>query len=258
MRGSVETTEFDITTETISLTDTQHGLVAPTYLARPLTDAPSGAVIVYHSSAGWIPPVKEIARRFAVSGYICLVPNLHYVDAPDEGAVEAAKRVKELGGVSDEMMLATFAAASSHLRSTKSWNGKMGCIGFCAGGRQTFLTAATYALDAAVVCYGGNIVDTGAQSPDRLSRQPSPPIALASSISCEMLGLFGDEDTNPSPNHVQQIATELKQFGIPFDFQIYPHTGHAFFDVSRDEYRPASVSDGWSRISALFERKLRG
>lgn len=248
--------EVAIIAERCLLNSRSSNTPVPAYFSRPLLADPTGAVVVYHSSAGWTPAVKEIGRRVATYGYLCLVPNLHDIDAPGEQAEIAAQRSKDAGGVSDDHVLATFGACLDYFQTITAWNGMVGTLGYCAGGRQSFLTACKFPTDAAVVCYGGNIVPTGSPSPERLQRQPVPPIEFAEHISCKVLGLFGEEDGNPSPDHVAQISQILTRLNKPHEFTVYEGTGHAFFDVTRDEYRPQSVNDGWSRVRSLFESTL--
>ena len=55
------------------------------------------------------------------------------------------------------------AGAAAYLRNLTSANGKIGVIGYCSGGRQSVLAAATVPLDAAVDCYGGLVTGTPPQ-----------------------------------------------------------------------------------------------
>jgi carboxymethylenebutenolidase len=58
------------------------------------------------------------------------------------------------GGVPDEWLIEDVAAATDYLRSLTTSNGRVGVIGYGAGGRQAVLAARNVDFDAAVDCYG--------------------------------------------------------------------------------------------------------
>jgi carboxymethylenebutenolidase len=71
-------------------------------------------------------------------------------------------------------------------------------------------------------------------------------------LRCPLLGLFGNEDKTPSPEHVDTLERLLAQHGKTFETHRYDDAGHAFFAVDRPAYRPAAAKDGWERISAFY------
>ena len=128
------------------------------YLARPVDRTGFGSVVVLHHMPGYDEPSKEITRRFASRGYAALMPNLHYRDAPAASPDDAAAASRANGGVPDDRLVGDVSAAVSYLKALDGANGKAGIIGYCSGGRQSFLAACKLPLDAAVDCYGAAIV----------------------------------------------------------------------------------------------------
>jgi carboxymethylenebutenolidase len=225
----------------------------PAYLARRLGPGPFPSVVVIHHMPGWDDASKEITRRFAASGYNAICPHLHHREAPDASPEDAAAAARAAGGVPDARLVGDIAASVRYLRWEPNANGKVGVIGYCSGGRQAYLVAATLDVDAAVVCYGGRIV----AGPDEVDeRRPVAPIDMTDRISCPVLGLFGDEDRNPSPAHVDRIEKELKDHGKVFEIHRYPNAGHAFFSVDRPSYRVEAANDGWQRIFEFYGTHL--
>jgi carboxymethylenebutenolidase len=223
------------------------------YLARPLGPGPYGGVVVIHHMPGYDSATKEITRRFAAHGYLAICPNLHWREAPGASPDDASAAVRAAGGVPDERLVGDVGGAARRLRSLTSCNGKVGVIGYCSGGRQALLAACSLPLDAAVDCYGGGVV-TG--SPPGSPMRVPPILGLVKDLSCPLLGLFGADDTRPSPAETAILAEELAKHDKRFDFQVYEGAGHAFFAVDRPSYRQEAATDGWRRIWDWFGRYL--
>lgn len=238
--------------ETISLRS-EKGDDIEAYFARPLDEGSYGGVVVIHHMPGYDRATKEIVRTFAVYGYAALCPNLFHRYAPGARAPDAAAAARAAGGVPDEQCLADVEGATRYLRGLPYTNGKVGVIGYCSGGRQTYLVACSLDVDAAVDCYGGRVV----ASPEELSPEhPVAPIDLTPKLRCPLLGLFGAEDGNPSPEHVARMEKELQAHGKNYEFHSYEGAGHAFFSVDRPSYNIDAAKDGWKRIWAFFGEHL--
>jgi carboxymethylenebutenolidase len=223
------------------------------YLARPLGAGPYGAVVVIHHMPGYDRETKETVRRFAAEGYLALCPNLYSREAPGAAPDDAAAAVRALGGVPDERLIGDVDGAARYLRGLTSANGKVATIGYCSGGRQSFLAACSLALDAAVDCYGAFIVG---KPPEGMPLKVGPIVHLTPKLSCPLLGLFGADDQHPSPEQVAELQEALEKHGKTFEFHSYEGAGHSFFSVDRPAYRPEAAKDGWTRILAWFGRYL--
>ncbi|GAB3153270.1 dienelactone hydrolase family protein [Microbispora hainanensis] len=223
------------------------------YAARPLDSGPHGGVVVIHHMPGYDEATKEIVRKFAAHGYAAVCPNLYSREgagvSPDDQA--AAARAK--GGVPDEQLVGDVAGAAAYLKGLEHANGKVGVIGYCSGGRQTFLAACSLQIDAAVDCYGAFVVTP---PPAEFSLKAAPLISLAGKLSCPLLGLFGADDTHPSPEEVGVLSAELDKLGKEHKFQIFPDAGHGFFATDRSSYRPAAAVEGWKKVFGFFGRHL--
>jgi carboxymethylenebutenolidase len=88
------------------------------------------------------------------------------------------------------------------------------------------------------------------------ARQPVAPIDLAESLNCPLLGVFGNEDSNPSPEHVDQLDHTLHQFGKRYAFHRYDGAGHAFNAWYRPQYRPEQAQDAWAKTLAFLDTHL--
>ncbi len=238
--------------ETVAITG--HGQdTIEAYLAQPLDTEPTGGVVVIHHMPGYDEGTKEITRKFAYHGYLAICPNLYTREAPGASPDDAAAAARALGGVPDERLVGDVGGAAAHLRALTSSNGKVGTIGYCSGGRQSFLAACSLDLDAAVDCYGAFVTRP---TPKEFPLDFGAIVGLAPNLSCPLLGLFGAEDQYPSPEEVGELEAALLDAGKEFDFHSYEGAGHAFFATDRPSYRPEAANDGWARIFEFFGANL--
>ena len=238
--------------ETIMITG-YNGDEIEAYSARALDEAPRGGVVVIHHMPGYDAPTKEIARNFAYHGYNAVVPNLYWREAPGASPDDAAATARANGGVPDDRLVGDVAGATAYLKGLGNSNGKVGSIGYCSGGRQSFLAAVSLDLDAAVDCYGAFIVG---EVPEGMPLRVGPIVDKTPTLSCPLLGLFGADDKYPSPEHVAELEAALKANGKTYEFHSYPDTGHSFFSVNRPAYRVEAANDGWEKIFAFYGTHL--
>ena len=241
----------NLSAQTIRITG-QHGEEIEAYLATPAGEASRGGVVVIHHMPGYDRASKEITRRFAELGYDALCPNLHWREAPGAAPDDAAAVARARGGVLDGRLVGDVEGAVEKLRALPTSNGKVGVIGYCSGGRQSVLVACSLPVDAAVDCYGAFVTGEPPEgmpiSGNIVDRLPD--------LRCPLLGLFGNEDRYPSPEHVDELEQILKANGKDFEFHRYDGAGHGFFAVDREMYRVAAANDGWERIESFFARTL--
>jgi carboxymethylenebutenolidase len=223
------------------------------YLAQPLDEGSRGGVVVIHHMPGYDEGTLEITRRFAAHGYLAICPNLYTREAPGADPDDAAAAARAAGGVPDERLVGDVAGAAAYLRALPGSNGTVGTIGYCSGGRQSFLAAVSLDLDAAVDCYGAFVVGT---PPEGFPLQVGPLTDRVGDLRCPLLGLFGADDKYPSPDDVAELDRLLTQAGKEHEFHTYDGAGHAFFSTERPAYRPEAAKDGWQRIWDFFGRHL--
>ncbi len=238
--------------ETVTLSG-HNGDIIDAYFARPLGQGPFPSVVVIHHMPGWDESSKEIARKLAYHGYAAILPDLNFREG--KGSPEAnSASVRAGGGMPDDRTIGDVEGSIRYLRSLPYGKGKVGVVGYCSGGRQAYLAACKIpSIDAVVVCYGGGI----ATPPDKLTpRQPVAPIDFTASLNSPLLGLFGKEDTRPSPDEVAKIDAELKRLDKTYEFHSYENAGHGFFGVDRPSYRPEAAMDGWNKVFNWFGKYL--
>ncbi len=240
-----------LSAETIMITG-HGGDEIEAYVARPGDVETFGGVVVIHHMPGYDASTKEIARKFAAHGYLTIMPNLYWRDAPGASPDDAAAAARAKGGVPDERLVGDVSGAADWLRGQPGCNGKVGTIGYCSGGRQSFLAACSLPLQAAVDCYGGAVVHVPAQAPASMK----PIVGLSEHLSCPLLGLFGADDQFPTPAETAELSGVLDGFDKPHEFHTFAGAGHAFFSPDRPSYRVDAANEGWELIWEFYGKHL--
>ncbi len=225
------------------------------YYARPLGPGPFPGVVVIHHAPGWDMWTREVARKFAQFGYAAIAPHLYSRMGP--GPVDdVAARARAAGGSPDDQVMGDVQGSMEYLRMQAYSNSKIGVIGFCSGGRQTYLAACRLpGIDAAVDCWGGGVI---VDDPTQLTpARPVAPIDLSEGISAPLLGIFGNDDQSPSPDQVNRTEEVLKRLGKTYEFHRYDGAGHGFFGVDRPSYRQEQAVDGWQKVFEFYGRHLK-
>lgn len=242
--------------ETGSITYPSEGAAVEAYLARPRRAGPRPGVIVIHEAFGPVEHIHDLARRFANAGFTALAPNLYTrAGAPDPKNMDAV--LAKMFALPDAQAVRDLEAAAAYLRGQPDSNGKVGCIGFCSGGRQTLLLACSSGqIDAAVDCWGGFITratPTAATTPER----PTPIIDLVPQIRCPLYAVFGVEDQNPSPADAELLKRKLAAARPSSEVEVFAEAGHAFLADYRPTYREGPAVRLWPKIVAFLSTQLR-
>jgi carboxymethylenebutenolidase len=120
----------------------------------------------------------------------------------------------------------------------------LGVIGFCRGGRQTWLYAVHNPhLKAAVAFYGPL---GGTPSPI----QPKTALDMAADIKCPLLGLYGGQDGSIPVASVREAEAKAKAAHKTVEIVIYPDAPHGFHADYRPSYHQADAEDAWKRMVA--------
>jgi carboxymethylenebutenolidase len=231
------------------------------YLARPRDPDRAGAspgMIVIHEAGGLNDHIHDVANRIANLGYVVLAVDLYTRegDPPPAGDVQAI--MKRLFSISDARALGDLEGAADFLRAREDVTERVGCIGFCMGGRYTLLFAcASDRLQAAVDCWGG-FIDRATPDERSTPERPTPPLELADQLCCPLLAAIGAEDQNPSPSVGEQLRERAGVSGQAVAVDVYEGAGHAFFADYRPSYRPAPAAQLWARIVPFLAEHLQG
>lgn len=214
------------------------------YLGVPDSPGAHPGVVIAHHAPGLDAPIQDMVHRLAREGYAAAAPDLFH---RQPAGLDQSQRTQLLR---DDEIVADVGAAVAKLRSLGPAVDALGVMGFCMGGRVAYLAACEIAeFRAAAVFYGGNAMKAlgGGRSPFERSAQ----------IRCPLIGFFGAEDANPSPEDVRRIDAELTRLGKWHEFHSYNNAGHAFHNFTGERYRERASRASWHELLAFFSEYLK-
>ncbi|MCB1743900.1 MAG: dienelactone hydrolase family protein, partial [Gammaproteobacteria bacterium] len=152
----------------------------------------------------------ETGRRYAAAGFVCAMPYLFHWWHPDAPVQTKRDEFRDDWTVLD--LRASFDWLAGHAAVDV---GRIGIVGHCFGGRVAWLGACHLpGLKACALFYGGRIKLSFAD------RAPAP-IELAARIGCPVLGVFGNDDQNPTAEDVDDYEAALQAASVPHQFHRY-------------------------------------
>lgn len=235
--ATVSAQDDRITTEYI--TYDADGVAMRAFLAKPKKRGKKAAILVVHENRGLNPHTEDVARRFALEGYIALAPDAL---SPLGGAPADADKARELFQQLDASKnLQNFAKAFEYLKSLPDSNGKYGCIGFCWGGAMANNLAIQVPELAAVAPFYG--------------RQPE--LADVPRIKASLQLHYAEQDERVNAG-IAAYEDALKKANIKYELHVYSGAQHAFFnDTAPTRYNEVSAKLAWERTLDFFKKNLR-
>jgi carboxymethylenebutenolidase len=117
-------------------------------------------------------------------------------------------------------------------------------LGFCFGGRLSWLSAADHDLAGAIGFYG---------RPGPFQDGRPGPIQRAAEIRAPVLALMGGDDPGIPQEDVDAWEQALAAAGVEHEVVTYPGAPHSFFDRKEEQFA-AESADAWSRVLGFLER----
>jgi carboxymethylenebutenolidase len=209
------------------------------YVAYPERKDAAPAVILIHEIFGLTDWEPTVADKFAANGYVAIAPDMlssrwgTTPPSPDSGR-------KLMALLTPDGITADLDAAFQYLTTLPAVRkDRIGVIGFCWGGGQTFRYATNNPkLKAAVVCYG-----------------PAPDSTALGNIKAPVLGVYGENDARIN-SALPTVARQMAEKGKRFVYDSYPGTGHGFLKPGRRGSDTDQPDKAWAKILGFFAAEL--
>ena len=212
------------------------------YVAQPQSAAGAG-VIVLQEAFGVNDHIRRVADRFADEGYLAIAPELFHRTAPAgfEGSYDDFSAIMpHFQGITEAGLEEDIAASYDWLRAQGV--GTIGSVGYCMGGRASFLANAVLPLQAAVSYYGGRIAETLLP---RAAEQQGP-----------LLMFWGGQDKHITPESVKSVADALRAAGKPFINIEFSEADHGFNCDDRPSFNSEASAHAWAITLRFFKTHL--
>jgi carboxymethylenebutenolidase len=130
------------------------------YVARP-EGTPKGAIIVIQEIFGVNPGIRQKCDKLAAEGWLAIAPDLFWrlkpgIELDPDVPAEFTQALDWMGKFDQDTGIRDIEATIHHIRRTLGV-AKVGCVGYCLGGRLAYMTAARTDIDASVGYYGVGI-----------------------------------------------------------------------------------------------------
>jgi carboxymethylenebutenolidase len=206
------------------------------YFTRPSSAGPHPGLIVFQEAFGVNAHIRDVAHRFAAVGYAVIAPELFHRTAPPGFEAD----YKDFPSVMPHIKAVTSEAAEADIRATYEWlhsnshvkPDEISSVGFCIGGRVSFLANSVVPLRAAVSFYGGGIAQGLL---DRAAKLHGPALLI-----------WGGLDKHITADHRKAVTDALTEQQKSHVNVVFSNADHGFFCDQRSSYNPHAARQAWA------------
>lgn len=215
------------------------------WTARPKEARPTRGLLVFQEAFGVNDHIREVTERWAEQGFAAIAPEIYHRAGPgiEVKYDEFPKAMPLMQALKIEELVLDIEAAGAWLHKGAAVPAeRMASVGYCMGGRLSFLANTVLPLKAAVSYYGGNIPSLL----DRVGR-----------LSAPMLFFWGEKDTHIPLPQIRQTLDAMAAAGKTFANISFSDAGHAFFCDARASYHAESARQSWEWTLSFLNRHLK-
>ncbi len=223
-----------IRTENITL-QVADGTSMNAYVAAPAEGATAPGLIVFQEAFGVNGHIRDVANRFAKQGYVAIAPELFHRTGPGfDGAYDNFPAcMPHMQALTPDGIIADARAAFDWLqKDSRVLPNATACVGYCMGGRASFLANSALPLKAAISYYGGGLV------PALLPR--------AATQNGPILFFWGLLDAHIPKEHVRAVVDAMQEANKTFVNVEFSDANHAFFCDARPAYKETAAKQSWA------------
>jgi carboxymethylenebutenolidase len=214
------------------------------WFAEPAGDKPRRGILVFPEIFGVNTHIRDVTNRFAARGFSALSPELFHRTAPPKwecGYTDFATAMPHMQAVKEDGLESDVKAAHAWLKNNTGVGDNIACVGYCMGGRTSFLANSAVPLKAAVSYYGGNM-------PSFLHR--------TSKLSAPMLLLWGELDSHIPAEQRNQVTKAMREAQKEYVDVVFSNADHGFFCDERKSYQADAARASWDLVNSFLDARL--
>tara|TARA_B100000676_G_scaffold308728_1_gene370344 strand:+ start:2063 stop:2794 length:732 start_codon:yes stop_codon:yes gene_type:complete len=232
-----------------------HGRI-PSFVVSPDATSQWPAIILYMDAPGIREELRNMARRIAKQGYVCVLPDLYHrygslrFDLPRRDDAMGNVIKAAYLSLTDANIDQDTAGILGFLDAYPAANdGPVGTIGYCMSGRFVTTTARAFPhrIKAAAGLYGTRLVVD----------EPDSPHTCLDGIEAELYYGFGADDPYTPPDYIDTFRSALDDASLKNEMDVFAGVDHGYCFVERAAYNQHASETSWAKVFALFDRTLR-
>lgn len=227
-----------------------------TFIVHPDRGGPFPVIVFLMDAPAIREELRDMARRFATSGYYVMLPNLYYRSgemelgplSPDPEHPSRKKMYDLMNSLGISMIMSDIDGMLAFADKDPAANAKsVGTVGYCMSGRFAVCAAGhrPERVKATASIYGVKLVTDSENSPHLVAKN-SP---------AEFYFACAERDHWAPQEMVDALMKELK--GANGEVEQYPGTDHGFAFPQRPVYNKLAAEQHWERVLSLFGKTLR-
>ncbi|MDB5131420.1 MAG: hypothetical protein JWR02_1169 [Mucilaginibacter sp.] len=220
-------------------------MAAYTAIPKDAVGRTSPGLILLQEVFGVNHHIRDVADRFAAQGFVVIAPEIYHRSAPPY--FEA--------GYSDFMQVKPFADAltiennEADLKASYHWlahheladPNKIFSIGYCMGGRLSFLANTILPINAGVSYYSGNIASVANR---------------AANVSGRHLFFWGGLDKHIGQDQINAVINAMDEAGKDYTNVKISYADHGFFCDERPSYNANAANEAWALTLAFLNNNM--
>jgi carboxymethylenebutenolidase len=220
----------------------------PAYRAKPANVKNPPVIIVAMEVFGLHEYIRDVCRRWAKLGALAIAPDYYYRTGDLTQISDMQQIFPKVNAKKDSELFSDLDATVAWAKADGGNTGRLGIMGFCRGGRTTWMYSAyNKNLDAAVVFYGP---PEGQPS----EAMPKNPIDMVKDVKCPVLAFYGAADTGIPLASVTKMEQAMDAAKKKTEFRVYPDAPHGFHADYRQTYRKEVAEDSWKLATNWFKK----
>jgi len=175
------------------------------------------------------------------------LPELFVRQGDVSGIADFTELIKIVSQAPDAQVLSDIdSTVKFAVENNDSDPSRLAIIGFCWGGRVTWLYAAHSAELKAGAAFYGKLVGQNSEL------QPKFPVDVVKDLKAPVMGMYGGQDQGIPLDAVETMEALLKDADSKSFINVYPDAGHAFFADYRPSYNAEAAGDAWNKVLTFF------